>query len=92
MAPPPRSMIVDEVVDDYGPVIVALEQEIAELEADVFSDERATPSKLIDAKKREVLKLKPAIACSWQSRPARAGRPGDVPRSCARTFATSRIT
>jgi magnesium transporter len=54
--------IVDDVVDDYGPVIVALEQDIAELEADVFSEERATPPKLIYAKKREVLKLYSAIA------------------------------
>ena len=54
--------IVDDVVDDYGPVIVALEQDIAELEADVFSEERATPPKLIYAKKREVLRLYSAIA------------------------------
>ncbi|HET8874361.1 MAG TPA: magnesium and cobalt transport protein CorA [Gaiellaceae bacterium] len=54
--------IVDDVVDDYGPVIGALEQDIAELEADVFSDERATPPKLIYAMKREVLKLYAAIS------------------------------
>jgi magnesium transporter len=54
--------IVDDVVDDYGPVVVALEQDIAELEADVFSEERATPPKLIYAKKREVLNLYSAIA------------------------------
>ena len=54
--------IVDDVVDDYGPVIAALEQDLAELEADVFSDERATPPKLIYAKKRQVLKLYSAIA------------------------------
>ncbi|HMB18832.1 MAG TPA: magnesium/cobalt transporter CorA [Gaiellaceae bacterium] len=54
--------IVDDVVDDYGPVIAALEQDIAELEADVFSEERATPPKLIYAKKREVLRLYSAIA------------------------------
>jgi magnesium transporter len=54
--------IVDHVVDDYGPVIVAFEQDIADVEADVFSDERATPAKRIYAVKREVLKLYAAIA------------------------------
>jgi magnesium transporter len=54
--------IVDRVVDDYGPVIVAFEQDIADVEADVFSDERATPAKRIYAVKREVLKLYAAIA------------------------------
>jgi magnesium transporter len=54
--------IVDHVVDDYGPVIVAFEQDIADVEADVFSDERTTPTKRIYAVKREVLKLYAAIA------------------------------
>jgi magnesium transporter len=54
--------IVDHVVDDYGPVIVAFEQDIADVEADVFSDERATSAKRIYAVKREVLKLYAAIA------------------------------
>jgi magnesium transporter len=54
--------IVDHVVDDYGPVIAAFEQDIADVEADVFSDERPTPAKRIYAVKREVLKLYAAIA------------------------------
>jgi magnesium transporter len=54
--------IVDRVVDDYGPVITALEQDIADVEADVFSEERATPPKRIYAMKREILKLYAAIA------------------------------
>jgi magnesium transporter len=54
--------IVDHVVDDYAPVITALEQDIAEVEADVFSEERATPPKRIYSMKREILKLYSAIA------------------------------
>jgi magnesium transporter len=54
--------IVDRVVDDYAPVITALEQDIADVEADVFSDERATPPKRIYSMKRQVLKLYSAIA------------------------------
>jgi magnesium transporter len=54
--------IVDRIADDYAPVIAALQQDITDVEADVFSDERATPAKRIYKVKREVLKLYGAIA------------------------------
>jgi magnesium transporter len=54
--------IIDRVVDDYGPVIAALEQDIRQVEADVFSQERATPPERIYKLKREVLKLHGAVA------------------------------
>jgi magnesium transporter len=54
--------IVDRVVDDYGPIIVALEQDIRQVEADVFSQDRPTPPERIYKLKREVLELYGAIA------------------------------
>jgi magnesium transporter len=54
--------IVDRVVDDYAPVIDALEEDIGEVEAEVFSGSRANPAERIYKLKREVLQLHGAIA------------------------------
>jgi magnesium transporter len=54
--------IIDRVVDDYAPVIAGLEQDIRDLEGDVFSSATATPPEHIYRLKREVLKLYGAIA------------------------------
>jgi magnesium transporter len=54
--------IIDRVVDDYGPVIAALEQDIRDVEGEVFSTATATPAERIYGLKREVLKLSGAIA------------------------------
>jgi magnesium transporter len=53
--------IIDRVVDDYRPVISALEQDIRDVEGDVFSAATATPAERIYGLKREVLKLYGAI-------------------------------
>jgi magnesium transporter len=54
--------IIDRVVDDYAPVIAALEQDIGQVEAEVFSQETATPAERIYELKREVLTLYGGIA------------------------------
>jgi magnesium transporter len=54
--------IIDRVVDDYGPVIAALAQDIQEIEGEVFSTATATPAERIYTLKREVLKLHGVIA------------------------------
>jgi len=47
--------IVDRVVDDYGPAIAGLGEDIDEIENQVFSDERGNPAERIYRLKREVL-------------------------------------
>ncbi len=54
--------IVDRVVDDYLPVAQALEEDIEELEADVFSPERSNPAERIFKLKREVLEFSRAAS------------------------------
>jgi magnesium transporter len=47
--------IVDRVVDDYGPAIAGLGEDIDEIENEVFSNERDNPAERIYRLKREVL-------------------------------------
>ncbi len=54
--------IVDRVVDDYEPVVAALDGRIRAVEAEVFSASRANPSEHIYKLKREVLELQDAVA------------------------------
>jgi magnesium transporter len=49
--------IVDKVVDDYGPAIAGLGQDVDEIENQVFSEERANPAERIYKLKREVLEF-----------------------------------
>jgi magnesium transporter len=52
--------IVDRVVDDYLPVVAGLEDDIEQVEAEVFSSERANPVERIYYLKREVLDFRRA--------------------------------
>jgi magnesium transporter len=54
--------IIDRVVDDYAPITEALEQDIRDVEAEVFSDSRTNPAERVYKLKREVLKLYGAFA------------------------------
>jgi magnesium transporter len=54
--------IVDRVVDDYSPVIDGVQDDIEELEEQVFSAERVNPTQRIYKLKREVLQLHRATA------------------------------
>jgi magnesium transporter len=54
--------IIDRVVDDYAPVIDALDRDIRQLEAEVFSDRRTDSTQRIYSLKREVLELYDAVA------------------------------
>ena len=54
--------IVDRVVDDYFPVLEALEDDIEEVESDVFSPARSNPAERIYKLKREVLDFYRATA------------------------------
>lgn len=47
--------VIDRVVDDYGPVIVGIDNDLREVEAEVFTDERTNPAERIFKLKREVL-------------------------------------
>jgi magnesium transporter len=49
--------IVDRVVDDYGPAIAGLENDVVEVEEQVFTPEGANPAERIYRLKREVLQF-----------------------------------
>jgi len=49
--------ILDKVVDDYIPVVDGIEDDIEEVENDVFDDEHPAPTKRIYALKREVIEF-----------------------------------
>ncbi len=53
--------ILDEVVDGYADVAAALEQDVTEVEASVFSDDRTHDSERIYRLKRELLEVRRAI-------------------------------
>jgi magnesium transporter len=53
--------IVDHVVDDYGPAISGLGQDIDEVENEVFSEGRSNPAERIYKLKREVLQFGHAV-------------------------------
>ena len=53
--------IVDHVVDDYGPALTGLGEDIDEIENQVFSGERANPAERIYKLKREVLEFSHAV-------------------------------
>ena len=52
--------IVDRVVDDYAPVVAGLENDIGEVELEVFSEQGHNPVQRIYMLKREVLELNQA--------------------------------
>ena len=54
--------VVDKVVDEYAPVIAGVEDDIEELEEEVFSSERDNPTARIYKLQREVLELHRATA------------------------------
>jgi magnesium transporter len=54
--------IVDRVVDDYAPVIAGLDQDIRQVEGEVFSEAAGNPAERIYKLKREVLELYGAVA------------------------------
>ena len=54
--------IVDRVVDDYAPVLAGIEDDIEELEDEIFSPARTNPTERIYKLKREVLEMHRATA------------------------------
>jgi magnesium transporter len=54
--------IVDRIVDDYEPVVHALEVDIAEVERSVFAPDRTNPAERIYALERQVLEFHRAVA------------------------------
>ena len=53
--------IVDKVVDDYFPVVEGIEDDIEEVEADAFADDRPAPTERIYHLKREVIEFHRAV-------------------------------
>jgi magnesium transporter len=53
--------IMDKVVDDYQPVVDGIEDDIEEVETDVFNDDRPAPTQRIYHLKREVLEFHRAV-------------------------------
>jgi magnesium transporter len=53
--------IVDKVVDDYGPALMGLGEDIDQIENQVFSGERSNPAERIYKLKREVLEFSHAV-------------------------------
>jgi magnesium transporter len=54
--------IVDKIVDDYEPVVEGVENDIQEIEQQVFSDTRENPAQRIYKMEREVLEFSRAVA------------------------------
>jgi magnesium transporter len=54
--------IIDKVVDDYEPVLRGIEDDVEEVEEEVFSPERTSPTERIYKLKREVLSMHRATA------------------------------
>jgi magnesium transporter len=54
--------IMDRVVDDYSPVLAGIEDDIEEVEEEVFSPQRTNPTERIYKLKREVLHMHRATA------------------------------
>jgi magnesium transporter len=54
--------ILDRIVDDYGPAIEGLEQDIEEVEEQLFSGARVNPAERIYRLQREVLSFRKATA------------------------------
>jgi magnesium transporter len=54
--------VIDRVVDDYEPVTRAVDEDIEEVENDVFSAERGAPTERIYVLQREILELHRAVA------------------------------
>ena len=61
--------ILDRVVDDYQPVVNGLDEDIKEVETEVFSHAGSNPAERIYLLKREVIEFHQAAA------PGRAARP-----------------
>ena len=53
--------VVDRVVDGYGPAAAAVEEDIDEIEDEVFGDSREQPTERIYKLKREVLEFRRAV-------------------------------
>jgi magnesium transporter len=53
--------IVDRIVDAYGPVVIAVREDIDEVESDVFSPERTNPVERIYKLRREALEFARAV-------------------------------
>jgi magnesium transporter len=77
--------IVDAVVDGYEPVVEALDASVTQIERDVFSGSRRSPTERIFARKRDVLELYGAIVPLLEPVEilARAGFPQIAPETKA---------
>jgi magnesium transporter len=53
--------VMDKVVDDYGPVVDGIEDDIEEVEVEVFDDDEPAPTERIYKLKREVIEFHRAI-------------------------------
>jgi magnesium transporter len=53
--------VLDKVVDDYLPVVDGIEDDIEEVEGDVFDDDRPAPTQRIYGLKREVIEFHRAV-------------------------------
>jgi magnesium transporter len=53
--------VVDKVVDDYAPVVDGIEDDIEEVEDDVFNDDNPAPTQRIYHLKREVIEFHRAV-------------------------------
>jgi magnesium transporter len=54
--------VLDKVVDDYLPAVEGLDQDVSEVERDVFGEEGTAPGERIYKLKREVLEFHRAVA------------------------------
>ena len=71
--------IVDRVVDAYPPASAAIAQDIAEVEAEVFSAARRNPVQRIYKLRQEVVEFDGATAPLLPARAAHLGRPAACP-------------
>lgn len=79
--------VIDQVVDDYVPVMEGIDDDIAEVEARLFSDDRANPVERIYALQRQVLAVHRALAPLIEPLAHLAQRPvPTVPEAARRHF------
>jgi magnesium transporter len=71
--------IADRVVDDYSPVIEGVEDDIGEVEAEVFSGDKSNPAERIYRLKREVVQFRRAATPMIEPMQRLADRNNDLP-------------
>jgi magnesium transporter len=83
---------MDRVVDDYGPVVAGLENDIDEIEDDVFYGSPTVSRRIYDLAREVILFHRATKPLVGTSRTRRSRRSPHGPRSCSRRRWSGRST